>query len=131
MSSDGSITGLISGMKSGDDDAAQKIWDRYSPRLAALAKKRLPQWLHCIVSGDDVANSAMRSVIMGRGMAQFPEASRPRRSLGHPGLHNCSQSDQRGQEGQPARSAGRMERSFRSKRISSPRILRRIRARGR
>jgi DNA-directed RNA polymerase specialized sigma24 family protein len=73
VSSDGSITRLISGMKSGDDEAARRIWDRYSPRLAALAKERLPLWLHCLVSGDDVANSALCSVIMGLRDGRFPD----------------------------------------------------------
>ncbi len=73
MSSNGSITGLIGRMRSGDEHAAQRIWDRYSPRLAALAKKRLPAWHDCMVSGDDVANNAMCSVIMGLRNGQFPE----------------------------------------------------------
>jgi DNA-directed RNA polymerase specialized sigma24 family protein len=60
-------------MKSGDDEAARRIWDRYSPRLAALAKERLPVGLHCIVSGDDVANSALRSVIIERRDGRLPQ----------------------------------------------------------
>jgi DNA-directed RNA polymerase specialized sigma24 family protein len=59
-------------MKSGDDMAAQLIWMRYSPRLAALARQRLPVWLRCAVDSDDVANSALYSVILGLRDGQFP-----------------------------------------------------------
>jgi len=71
--SEGSITGLIEGMKSGDDVAAQTIWMRYSPRLAALARQRLPAWLRRIVDSNDVANSAIYSVILGLRKGQFPD----------------------------------------------------------
>ncbi len=73
MAAQGSITGLIEGMRSGNDEAAQVIWTRYSPRLAALAAERLPVWLRCAVDGDDVANSAIYSVILGLKDGQFPE----------------------------------------------------------
>jgi DNA-directed RNA polymerase specialized sigma24 family protein len=72
VSSEGSISGFIGKMRSGDEEAARKIWDRFSPRLAALARERLPVWLQCVVDGDDVANSAMCSVIMGLREGRFP-----------------------------------------------------------
>jgi DNA-directed RNA polymerase specialized sigma24 family protein len=71
MSSEGSITGLIGGMRSGDDEAARRIWEHYSPRLAALARKKLPVRLQRIVDGDELANSAMCSVIMGLREGRF------------------------------------------------------------
>jgi DNA-directed RNA polymerase specialized sigma24 family protein len=72
VSSEGSITRFIGAMRSGDEEAARKIWNRFSPRLAALARDRLPVWLQCVVDGDDVANSAMCSVIMGLREGRFP-----------------------------------------------------------
>jgi DNA-directed RNA polymerase specialized sigma24 family protein len=60
-------------MKSGNDFGAQLIWTRYSPRLAALARERLPKWLRCAVDSDDVANSAINSVILGLRHGKFPE----------------------------------------------------------
>jgi DNA-directed RNA polymerase specialized sigma24 family protein len=69
---EGSITRLIGRMKSGDEEAARRIWLRYSPRLAALAQQRLPVWLRCVVDGEDVANSAMGSAIMGLREGRFP-----------------------------------------------------------
>jgi RNA polymerase sigma factor (sigma-70 family) len=71
VSSEGSITILISGMRSGDDEAARRIWQRFSPRVAALARKKVPTWLRRIVDGDDLANSAMCSVIMGLREGRF------------------------------------------------------------
>jgi DNA-directed RNA polymerase specialized sigma24 family protein len=73
VSSEGSITVLIGGMKSGDEDAARRIWERYSPRLAALARKKLPTRLQRIVDGEDLANSAMCNVIMGLRAGRFPD----------------------------------------------------------
>jgi DNA-directed RNA polymerase specialized sigma24 family protein len=73
VSSEGSITILIGGMRSGDDEAARRIWQHFSPRVAALARKRLPIWLQRFVDGDDLANSAMCSVIMGLRQGQFQE----------------------------------------------------------
>lgn len=67
------ITGWIGGIKSGDDEAIRKIWEHYSPRVVALARERLPVWLRSIVDGDDVANDAMCSVIMGLQGGRFPE----------------------------------------------------------
>lgn len=72
MSSDGSVTNLIGEMRSGDDEAARRIWNRYSPRLAALARDRLPIWLRTYVDGDDVANEALCSVVMGLREGRFP-----------------------------------------------------------
>ncbi len=72
MSSEGSITRFIDAMRSGDEEAASKIWNRFSPRVAALARERLPVWLQCVVDGDDVANSAMCSLIMGLREGRFP-----------------------------------------------------------
>jgi RNA polymerase sigma factor (sigma-70 family) len=72
VSTEGSVTNLIRGMKSGDDEAARRIYDRYSPRLAALAKERLPIWMRAAVDGDDVANEALCSVVMGLREGRFP-----------------------------------------------------------
>jgi ECF sigma factor len=57
--SEGSITILIGGMRIRDDEATRRIWQRFSPRVAALACKRLPIWLQRFVDGDDLANSAI------------------------------------------------------------------------
>jgi DNA-directed RNA polymerase specialized sigma24 family protein len=71
--SDGSITILIGGMRSGDDESAARIWRRFSPRAAALARKKLPIWLRRIVDDEDLANSALCSLLMGLREGRFPE----------------------------------------------------------
>jgi RNA polymerase sigma factor (sigma-70 family) len=73
VSSEGSISFWIGGTKSGDEEAARRIWERYSPRLAALARKKLPAWLRRIVDDEDLANSAMNSVLVGLREGQFPD----------------------------------------------------------
>jgi DNA-directed RNA polymerase specialized sigma24 family protein len=73
VSSEGSITILIGGMRSGDDEAARRIWQHFSPRVAALAREKVPVWLRRLVDGDDLANSAMYSVIMGLREGRFHE----------------------------------------------------------
>jgi DNA-directed RNA polymerase specialized sigma24 family protein len=73
VSSEGSITKLIGRTKSGDDEAATRMWQRFSPRVAALARQKVPIWLQCFIDGDDLANSAMCSVIMGLREGRFPE----------------------------------------------------------
>jgi RNA polymerase sigma factor (sigma-70 family) len=80
VSSEGSITILIGGMRSGDDEAARRIWQRFSPRVASLARKKVPVWLRRIVDGDDLANSAMCSVMMGLREGRF-QALRDRDEL--------------------------------------------------
>jgi DNA-directed RNA polymerase specialized sigma24 family protein len=71
VSSEGSITILIGGMRLGDDEAARRIWQRFSPRVAALARQKLPVWLRRIVDGDDLANSAMCNVFLGLREGRF------------------------------------------------------------
>lgn len=57
----------------GDSEAARSIWDRYSARLAALARERLPAWLRQVVDGDDVANNAFHCLVVGSREGRFPE----------------------------------------------------------
>ena len=130
MSSEGSITRFIGAMRSGDDEAARKIWNRYSPRLAALARERLPVWLQCVVDGDDVANTAMCSVIMGLREGRFPDASRSRRPVGAPGVHHRTQGQSMRSRRRRGRSGGRDGRARRSMKTSSLRGFR-LTSRGR
>jgi len=60
-------------MRSGDDEAARRVWERFSPRVAALAREKVPAWLRRLVDGDDLANSAMCSLIMGLRNGRFQE----------------------------------------------------------
>jgi DNA-directed RNA polymerase specialized sigma24 family protein len=41
MDRDGSVTGWIQGLKSGDQEAARRLWERYFRRMVAVARQRL------------------------------------------------------------------------------------------
>jgi RNA polymerase sigma factor (sigma-70 family) len=71
VGSEGSITGWIGGLKSGDYEAARRIWERYSPRLSKLASKRLPDRLRYVVDGEDIANSVFRDLVVGLQEGRF------------------------------------------------------------
>lgn len=72
-SSDGSVTLMIGDLRKGDENAAQQIWDRYSPRLAALARLRLPARFRSVLDGEDIACQALETVVMGLNEGKFPD----------------------------------------------------------
>ena len=41
MSSDGSVSRWINGLKAGDIEAAQRLWERYADQLIRLARRKL------------------------------------------------------------------------------------------
>ncbi len=73
MDSDGSITQVLGAIREGGEAAAQTIWDRYSPRLAALARERLPASLRSVLDSEEIACQALESVVMGIHQGRFPE----------------------------------------------------------
>jgi DNA-directed RNA polymerase specialized sigma24 family protein len=73
VSSQGSITDWIDGTKLGDPEAARRIWERYSTRLSALARQRLPGCVRAVVDGEDLANSAFRYFLAGAQEGRFPD----------------------------------------------------------
>jgi RNA polymerase sigma factor (sigma-70 family) len=54
-----SVTHLIGRARTGDEDAAQKLWELYSRRLAALARKGLEPGERRIANEEDIANMAL------------------------------------------------------------------------
>src|SRR5258708_4220684 len=54
-----SVTHLIGRARTGDEDAAQKLWELYSQRLAGLARKRLQPGERRIADEEDIANIAL------------------------------------------------------------------------
>jgi DNA-directed RNA polymerase specialized sigma24 family protein len=74
MVSEGSITQWIGGLKAGDEEAAQKVWERYFERLARSARDRL-RAAHRTggdLDEEDVALSALNSVCVGAARGEFP-----------------------------------------------------------
>jgi DNA-directed RNA polymerase specialized sigma24 family protein len=74
MSLDGSITQWIGDLKAGDDEAAQRIWERYFDRLVLLARDRLRAVRRHGADQDeeDVALSALNSLCLGAAAGRFP-----------------------------------------------------------
>jgi DNA-directed RNA polymerase specialized sigma24 family protein len=73
MSSSGSVTHWIVQLKAGDPAAAQKLWERYFPRLVGLARKKLQGTLRQVADEEDVALSAFDSFCRRAESGQFPQ----------------------------------------------------------
>jgi len=67
-----SVSHWIEGLRDGDSVAAQQLWDRYFEQLVTLARNRL-QGLSHDVSGQDVALSALKSVMIGVQENRYPD----------------------------------------------------------
>jgi DNA-directed RNA polymerase specialized sigma24 family protein len=73
MSHDNSVTQWLDGVKAGDNDDIQRLWDRYFQRLVRLASSRLPRHARRMVDEEDIAISAFRSFCDRVGRGQFPD----------------------------------------------------------
>ncbi len=73
MPNDDSVTQWIVDLKRGDETAAQRLWDRYFARLAAIAGKRLQAVRRVPTDGEDVALSALNSLCTGMNAGKFLE----------------------------------------------------------
>lgn len=60
-SSDGSISQFFEGMRTGDDAAARRLWERFFPRLYALSRKVLAGRAQRAADAEDVVLSAFAS----------------------------------------------------------------------
>jgi len=72
MSSAGSVTTWIEQLRAGDRAAAQRLWERYFPRLVGLARKRLQGLPRRAADEEDVALSALASFCRGAEQGRFP-----------------------------------------------------------
>jgi RNA polymerase sigma factor (sigma-70 family) len=70
-----SISEWIGGVKAGDADAAQKLWNRYSVALLRVAKQRLGGSPCGIGDEEDVALSVFQSVFRGAAEGRFDQIS--------------------------------------------------------
>lgn len=71
-SSRGSVSHWLDGLRHGDSAAAQELWNRYFARLVAVAQARLSNLVR-EVDGEDIALSAINSVMMGVRENRFPD----------------------------------------------------------
>ena len=75
MPDDDSVSRWLDGLKAGDDEAIQRLWDQYFQRLARLAGKKLPGHARRGFDEEDVALSAFKSFCARVGKGQFPQLS--------------------------------------------------------
>ncbi len=68
----GSVSHWLEGLREGNSVAAQELWNRYFARLATIAQARLAS-LSRDQSGEDVALSALKSVMIGVRDNRYPE----------------------------------------------------------
>jgi len=73
VSSDGSVTGWIREAKAGDEDAVQRLWERYFPQLVALCQKRLRGHPRRVADEEDVALSVFDSFCQRAAEGRFPQ----------------------------------------------------------
>jgi DNA-directed RNA polymerase specialized sigma24 family protein len=80
MSESQSVTRWLPGIKAGDSDDIERLWNRYFQRLLRLAGSKLPDHCRRAFDEEDVAISAFQSFCGRAGRGQFPEL-RDRHSL--------------------------------------------------
>jgi RNA polymerase sigma factor (sigma-70 family) len=73
MSSAGSVTHWIDRLKAGDSLAAQKLWERYFPRIVSLARQHLRSLARQAADEEDVALSAFDSFFRDTQRGRFPQ----------------------------------------------------------
>jgi DNA-directed RNA polymerase specialized sigma24 family protein len=72
MPDDGSVTHWIAGVRGGDPAAAERLWERFFPRLDGLARARLRGTARLAADEEDVALSALDSFCRRAGAGQYP-----------------------------------------------------------
>jgi len=73
FSATGSITALVERLKSGDEEAVRVLWQRYYPRLVALARKKFQGASRRVSDEEDAALSAFDSFCRRAERGQFPD----------------------------------------------------------
>jgi DNA-directed RNA polymerase specialized sigma24 family protein len=69
----GSVTTLVERLKGGDHEAVRLLWQRYYPRLVALARKKLQGMPRRAADEEDAALSAFDSFCRRAEQGQFPD----------------------------------------------------------
>jgi DNA-directed RNA polymerase specialized sigma24 family protein len=73
MSAAGSITALVERLQEGDHEAARLLWQRYYPRMVALARQKLKGAAPRVADEEDAALSAFNSFCRRAEAGQFPD----------------------------------------------------------
>jgi DNA-directed RNA polymerase specialized sigma24 family protein len=72
MSSAGSVTKCIEGIKAGNDADFEKLWNRYRKWLVGFARKKLRGAPRRVADESDVADEALWSFYQGARAGKFP-----------------------------------------------------------
>jgi DNA-directed RNA polymerase specialized sigma24 family protein len=72
MSSGGSVSRRIAGLKRGDEAAARELWERFFDRLVRLARKKLRAASRRVADEEDVVVSVLDSLCRGARRGCFP-----------------------------------------------------------
>jgi hypothetical protein len=72
MADEGSVSGWLGQLKGGNQDAAQKLWERYFRRLLGLAREHLRDTPRRAADEEDVALGAFASFCQGVEDGRFP-----------------------------------------------------------
>jgi RNA polymerase sigma factor (sigma-70 family) len=67
------VTGLIRKVRTGDDEAAQELWNRYSEQIIEVARRSLKNSSRRVQDEEDVAVIAFKSLLAGMTAGRFPE----------------------------------------------------------
>ena len=70
---DESVTLWIEGLKEGNEQSAQQLWERYFSQLVQIAGSKLPRSLRRDFDEEDVAASAFHAVCQGARDGRFPQ----------------------------------------------------------
>lgn len=73
MNVDQTVTLWIDQLRDGDEDAAQKLWERYFGQMVNLARDRLWGAKRGVADEEDVALSAFKSFCLGAKDGKFPQ----------------------------------------------------------
>ncbi|MGZ0171082.1 MAG: ECF-type sigma factor [Planctomycetales bacterium] len=67
------VTGLIQRVRTGDEIAAQELWNRYSEQIVEVARRSLKDSSRRVQDEEDVAIIAFKSLLAGITAGRFPE----------------------------------------------------------
>ena len=78
-----SVTRWIAELKAGEEEAAQKLWQRYFEKLAAVARRSLKGRALGVADEEDLALSAFNTLFRRAGEGRFPRLEDRSQRAGH------------------------------------------------
>ncbi len=77
-SADSSVTEWIAGLKAGEAEAADRLWNRYFQRLVRLARRKLGSAPRRVADEEDIAAIVFRNLWQGAESGRFPRCATAR-----------------------------------------------------